>query len=114
MHLCIHRRLSSSVPLPLRSLRDVDGRATTLMLTHKQSRTAAPRAPAAPCRWEDAEWVLFHKFNIASNNYIRTPPPNRAGCSAEVEQKGSLLDSYLMRTWQTGFLTFSISSLYNC
>ncbi|XP_006867497.1 PREDICTED: putative pre-mRNA-splicing factor ATP-dependent RNA helicase DHX32 [Chrysochloris asiatica] len=51
--------------------RDVDGSGNYLMLTHKQVAQLHPLSAYALSR-KLPEWVLFHKFSIAENNYIRT------------------------------------------
>ena len=71
MHFCIH-----TPPFLLRATasqiaRDVDGAGNYLMLTHKQVAQLHPRS-CYSVAGRMPEWVLFHKFSIASNNYIRT------------------------------------------
>ncbi|XP_043453765.1 putative pre-mRNA-splicing factor ATP-dependent RNA helicase DHX32 isoform X1 [Prionailurus bengalensis] len=50
--------------------RDVDGSGNYLMLTHKQVAQLHPRSGYSITK-KMPEWVLFHKFSIAENNYIR-------------------------------------------
>ncbi|EPY78215.1 putative pre-mRNA-splicing factor ATP-dependent RNA helicase DHX32 [Camelus ferus] len=50
--------------------RDVDGSGNYLMLTHKQVAQLHPRCCYAVAR-KVPEWVLFHKFSVSDNNYIR-------------------------------------------
>lgn len=51
--------------------RDVDGAGNYLMLTHKQVAQLHPLSCYSVAS-KMPEWVLFHKFSIANNNYIRT------------------------------------------
>ncbi|XP_007935084.1 putative pre-mRNA-splicing factor ATP-dependent RNA helicase DHX32 [Orycteropus afer afer] len=50
--------------------RDVDGSGNYLMLTHKQVAQLHPLSGYSLSRTLP-EWVLFHKFSISENNYIR-------------------------------------------
>ncbi|XP_040847874.1 putative pre-mRNA-splicing factor ATP-dependent RNA helicase DHX32 [Ochotona curzoniae] len=50
--------------------RDVDGSGNYLMLTHKQVAQLHPLSGYSITK-QMPEWVLFHKFSIAENNYIR-------------------------------------------
>ncbi|XP_035125313.1 putative pre-mRNA-splicing factor ATP-dependent RNA helicase DHX32 isoform X2 [Callithrix jacchus] len=50
--------------------RDVDGSGNYLMLTHKQVAQLHPLSGYSITR-KMPEWVLFHKFSISENNYIR-------------------------------------------
>ncbi|XP_037660980.1 putative pre-mRNA-splicing factor ATP-dependent RNA helicase DHX32 isoform X2 [Choloepus didactylus] len=50
--------------------RDVDGSGNYLMLTHKQVAQLHPRSGYSVTK-KMPEWVLFHKFSISENNYIR-------------------------------------------
>ncbi|XP_006879929.1 PREDICTED: putative pre-mRNA-splicing factor ATP-dependent RNA helicase DHX32 [Elephantulus edwardii] len=50
--------------------RDVDGSGNYLMLTHKQVAQLHPLSGYALTR-KLPEWVLFHKFSISENNYVR-------------------------------------------
>ncbi|XP_006107658.1 putative pre-mRNA-splicing factor ATP-dependent RNA helicase DHX32 [Myotis lucifugus] len=50
--------------------RDVDGSGNYLMLTHKQVAQLHPLSSYSLSR-KTPEWVLFHKFSICENNYIR-------------------------------------------
>lgn len=51
--------------------RDVDGSGNYLMLTHKQVAQLHPLSSYSLGRKTPPEWVLFHKFSICENNYIR-------------------------------------------
>ncbi|TEA25980.1 hypothetical protein DBR06_SOUSAS3210026 [Sousa chinensis] len=50
--------------------RDVDGSGNYLMLTHKQVAQLHPLSCYSVTK-KMPEWVLFHKFSISDNNYIR-------------------------------------------
>ncbi|XP_016065984.1 PREDICTED: putative pre-mRNA-splicing factor ATP-dependent RNA helicase DHX32 [Miniopterus natalensis] len=50
--------------------RDVDGSGNYLMLTHKHVAQLHPLSSYSISR-KTPEWVLFHKFSISENNYIR-------------------------------------------
>ncbi|KAM6186448.1 putative pre-mRNA-splicing factor ATP-dependent RNA helicase DHX32 [Rhynchocyon petersi] len=50
--------------------RDVDGSGNYLMLTHKQVAQLHPLSGYSLTK-KLPEWVLFHKFSISENNYIR-------------------------------------------
>ncbi|XP_057362439.1 putative pre-mRNA-splicing factor ATP-dependent RNA helicase DHX32 isoform X2 [Manis pentadactyla] len=50
--------------------RDVDGSGNYLMLTHKQVAQLHPLSSYSITK-KMPEWVLFHKFSISENNYIR-------------------------------------------
>ncbi|XP_057590144.1 putative pre-mRNA-splicing factor ATP-dependent RNA helicase DHX32 isoform X3 [Hippopotamus amphibius kiboko] len=50
--------------------RDVDGSGNYLMLTHKQVAQLHPLSCYSVNK-KMPEWVLFHKFSISDNNYIR-------------------------------------------
>lgn len=50
--------------------RDVDGSGNYLMLTHKQVAQLHPLSCYSVTK-KMPEWVLFHKFSISENNYIR-------------------------------------------
>uniref|UniRef100_U3KNJ7 Putative pre-mRNA-splicing factor ATP-dependent RNA helicase DHX32 n=1 Tax=Oryctolagus cuniculus TaxID=9986 RepID=U3KNJ7_RABIT len=50
--------------------RDVDGAGNYLMLTHKQVAQLHPLSGYSITK-KVPEWVLFHKFSISENNYIR-------------------------------------------
>ncbi|CAK6436008.1 unnamed protein product [Pipistrellus nathusii] len=50
--------------------RDVDGSGNYLMLTHKQVAQLHPLSSYA-LGGKTPEWVLFHKFSLCENNYIR-------------------------------------------
>ncbi|XP_064125262.1 putative pre-mRNA-splicing factor ATP-dependent RNA helicase DHX32 isoform X1 [Loxodonta africana] len=50
--------------------RDVDGSGNYLMLTHKQVAQLHPLSGYSLTR-KMPEWVLFHKFSISENNYVR-------------------------------------------
>ncbi|XP_059954400.1 putative pre-mRNA-splicing factor ATP-dependent RNA helicase DHX32 isoform X2 [Mesoplodon densirostris] len=50
--------------------RDVDGSGNYLMLTHKQVAQLHPLSCYSVAK-KMPEWVLFHKFSISDNNYIR-------------------------------------------
>lgn len=49
--------------------RDVDGSGNYLMLTHKQVAQLHPLSSYSITK-KMPEWVLFHQFSIAENNYI--------------------------------------------
>lgn len=48
----------------------MDGSGNYLMLTHKQVAQLHPLSSYSLSR-KTPEWVLFHKFSICENNYIR-------------------------------------------
>ncbi|ELK11831.1 Putative pre-mRNA-splicing factor ATP-dependent RNA helicase DHX32 [Pteropus alecto] len=50
--------------------RDVDGSGNYLMLTHKQVAQLHPLSSYSITK-TTPEWVLFHKFSISENNYVR-------------------------------------------
>ncbi|XP_036121445.1 putative pre-mRNA-splicing factor ATP-dependent RNA helicase DHX32 [Molossus molossus] len=50
--------------------RDVDGSGNYLMLTHRQVAQLHPLSTYSISK-KTPEWVLFHKFSISENNYIR-------------------------------------------
>uniref|UniRef100_A0A384BMQ6 Putative pre-mRNA-splicing factor ATP-dependent RNA helicase DHX32 n=1 Tax=Ursus maritimus TaxID=29073 RepID=A0A384BMQ6_URSMA len=50
--------------------RDVDGSGNYLMLTHKQVAQLHPLSGYSISK-KMPEWVLFHKFSISENNYVR-------------------------------------------
>lgn len=49
----------------------MDGSGNYLMLTHKQVAQLHPLSSYSLGRKTPPEWVLFHKFSICENNYIR-------------------------------------------
>ncbi|XP_066096023.1 putative pre-mRNA-splicing factor ATP-dependent RNA helicase DHX32 [Saccopteryx bilineata] len=50
--------------------RDVDGSGNYLMLTHRQVAQLHPLSTYSITK-RRPEWVLFHKFSVSDNNYIR-------------------------------------------
>ncbi|KAG8517482.1 putative pre-mRNA-splicing factor ATP-dependent RNA helicase DHX32 [Galemys pyrenaicus] len=54
----------------LQIARDVDGSGNYLMLTHKQVAQLHPLCGYSLAK-KTPEWVLFHRFSISENNYIR-------------------------------------------
>ncbi|XP_037353384.1 putative pre-mRNA-splicing factor ATP-dependent RNA helicase DHX32 [Talpa occidentalis] len=54
----------------LQIARDVDGSGNYLMLTHKQVAQLHPLSGYSLTK-KMPEWVLFHRFSISENNYIR-------------------------------------------
>ncbi|XP_029788630.1 putative pre-mRNA-splicing factor ATP-dependent RNA helicase DHX32 [Suricata suricatta] len=54
----------------MQTARDVDGSGNYLMLTHRQVAQLHPRSGYALAH-RAPEWVVFHQFSVAENNYIQ-------------------------------------------
>ncbi|KAK2497071.1 hypothetical protein MC885_001854 [Smutsia gigantea] len=64
------RNLSLRMILLIDIARDVDGSGNYLMLTHKQVAQLHPLSSYSITK-KMPEWVLFHKFSVSENNYVR-------------------------------------------